>query len=232
MFKVLANSKLQSKAVKNVLPLRSKFTRHTVRSLTCSMPSRRETRSTDATSNKEDVEGKQFVVNNSKADQARKSASKENEKNASGEDATSQRKDYTSAKNCTEHWEDPDHLERNLAEYKKFQDGNRQPAKDDKKRGITANGNSSSKKQKTSGGKHDEPNGPAGSITRVPKQGQKVQWHALPGYVDGEVVEVVYQEKEVDGKKIKASKEDPRIVLKSESSGKICVHKPEVVYFE
>lgn len=42
----------------------------------------------------------------------------------------------------------------------------------------------------------------------------------------------MYEEKEVDGKKIKASKEDPRVVLKSDASGKICVHKPAVVYWE
>ena len=43
--------------------------------------------------------------------------------------------------------------------------------------------------------------------------------------------EIAYEEKEVEGKKVKASKEDPRIVLKSESSGKVAIHKPEAVYF-
>jgi len=66
----------------------------------------------------------------------------------------------------------------------------------------------------------------------VPQKGQKVQWHSLPGYIDGEVVEVVYNETKVEGKKIKASKEDPRVVLKSASSGKVCVHRPEAVYFD
>ena len=194
--------------------------------------SEKERKETDAKKQKESREGKQYVLNTSKAKQARKNASRETEENGSKENATSQKTDYKTATNCTTHWEDPGHLERNLQAYKKFQEHSRS-AKDnaDRKRSQTANGNSSNKKQKSNGGKRDEPNGPAGSITRVPQQGQKVQWHSLPGYVDGEVVEVVYEGKEVDGKKVKASKEDPRVVLKSDSSGKICVHKPEAVYF-
>ena len=198
--------------------------------------SKKEKNETDAKKQTESREGKQYVLNTSKANQAKKNASKDGEADGSKEDpASSQKSDCRSAKNCTTHWEDPEHLARNLADYKKFQEKNRQSAKDEgekvKKRGNAANGNSPNKKQK-SGGKHDEPTGAAGSITRVPKQGQKVQWHSLPGYVDGEVVEVVYEEKEVDGKKVKASKEDPRVVLKSASSGKTCVHKPEDLYFE
>jgi hypothetical protein len=173
---------------------------------------------------------KQFVVNTSHS----KSAEKKGETNGAENKASSQGDDYKSAANCTTHWEDPDHLEKNLKEYKTFQEANRKSIqeKDDqvKKRGHGASGSSPNKKQKSSG-KHDEPVGAAGSITRVPKHGQKVQWHSLPGYIDGEVVEVLYEEKEVDGKKVKASKEDPRVVLKSASSGKICVHKPDAVYF-
>lgn len=84
------------------------------------------------------------------------------------------------------------------------------------------------------GSKHDEPRDPEtrGSAERLPEVGQQVHWKALPGYVDGEVVEIVTKEKKVDGKKVKASEKDPRIVLKSNKSGKICVHKAEAVYFE
>lgn len=162
-------------------------------------------------------EGKQYTMNTRSA-----------KNDASGDEATSQRKDYSSAINCTEHWEDEQHLNRNMQAYKDFK---AKDGKDEKgtKRGNGNKSNSPNKKQKSS---KDEPVGSAGSITRVPSKGQKVQWHSLPGYVDGEVVEVVYEEKEVDGKKVKASKEDPRIVLKSDASGKICVHKPDVVYWE
>jgi hypothetical protein len=139
---------------------------------------------------------------------------------------------------CTTQWDDPDHMEDDQREYQKFLESNRKsksgPQEDHagKKRGRGANTEGPSKKQKSAGGKHDEAIGAAGDKTRVPKSGQKVQWHSLAGYVDGEVVEVVYEEKKVDGKSVKASKEDPRVVLKSDSSGKICVHKPEAVYFD
>jgi hypothetical protein len=194
----------------------------------------KEKEETDAKKQKGSSEGKQYVVNTSKAKEARKNVSEAN--GSSGNDASSQKTDYKSAKNCTEHWEDPEHLEKNLQAYKTFQEKNRKYAKDAgdqaKKRSHGANGSSPNKKQKSNSSKHDEPKGAAGSKTRVPKQGQKVQWHSLPGYVDGEVVEVVYEEKEVEGKKAKGSKEDPRVVLKSASSGKICVHKPEAVFFD
>jgi hypothetical protein len=110
-----------------------------------------------------------------------------------------------------------------------------------------SNGTSTSKKkQKSSGGdsgnapkgkvgsKHmdaTEP-GPRGSADRLPKKGQSITWKAMPGYVDGEVTEVLTSGKKVDGKDVKASKQDPRIVTKSNNSGKICVHKPEACFYE
>ncbi|KAK7558122.1 hypothetical protein IWX92DRAFT_339157 [Phyllosticta citricarpa] len=86
----------------------------------------------------------------------------------------------------------------------------------------------------TVGSKHDKAEPPAkqGSKDRLPKEGQHVHWKALPGYVEGEVVETVDEEKEVEGKQVKGSKGDPRIVLRSNSTGKICVHKPEAVFFD
>ncbi|KAI4847064.1 hypothetical protein E4T44_04716 [Aureobasidium sp. EXF-8845] len=82
----------------------------------------------------------------------------------------------------------------------------------------------------TSDDKSDSPGTPASS-SRLPKKDQHVQWKTLGNWTKGTVVEVAYEEKEVDGKKVKASKEDPRIVLKSDSSGKIAVHKPDAVFF-
>jgi hypothetical protein len=195
------------------------------------MPSRKDdkhTRAVDENKQHADHDGKQYVDNTRKAKETKKSSS---ETNGSNEKATSQKMDYKGAENCTEHWEDPEHLEKNMQAYKTFKGQSQKSEKDKgdqaKKRTHATKGNSPNKKQKS-----DEPVGAAGSITRVPKSGQKVQWHALPGYVDGEVVEVVYEEKGVEGKRVKASKEDPRIVLKSDASGKICVHKPSAVYFD
>lgn len=73
---------------------------------------------------------------------------------------------------------------------------------------------------------------PRGSADRLPKKGQQVTWKAMPGYVDGKVQEVLTKGKKVDGKDVKASKDDPKIVLKSNSSGKICVHKPDACFYE
>ena len=154
------------------------------------------------------------------------------------------------ANDCAAHWEDH-HAKNGSKEYQKFKEqdrkdeaaseegqsesesshGDDQEQPKAKKRGRGANQKGSNKKTKPNGSSN-EPQGTAGDKTRVPKVGQQVQWHSLPGYVDGEVVEVVYEEKTVEGKSVKASKEDPRVVLKSRSSGKIAVHKPEVVYFD
>ncbi len=55
----------------------------------------------------------------------------------------------------------------------------------------------------------------------------------MPGWVEGTVLEILRDDKEVEGKKVKATKDDPRVVLKSSAkSGKICVHKPQAIYFE
>ncbi|KAI9709362.1 MAG: hypothetical protein M1820_003482 [Bogoriella megaspora] len=111
------------------------------------------------------------------------------------------------------------------------------------KRGRGKKSNGSNKKQKdnsgkgkpngTIGSKHDNAEAPApqGSKDRLPKKGQKVTWKALPGYVEGEVLEIVYEEKEVEGKQVKGKKDDPRVVLKAQS-GKIAVHKPDAMYFD
>ncbi|KAF1842727.1 uncharacterized protein K460DRAFT_367685, partial [Cucurbitaria berberidis CBS 394.84] len=168
------------------------------------------------------------------------------------------------ATDCTQHWEDPEHLAQNQKEYKKFQEDSRarsNTSDDDdeqadgsriKKRGRGANAHghasttASNKKQKTSSssGPHDDdddddddddeyPAGRAGDITRVPTDDQKVQWKGPPGSrsIDGSAVEVVYEEKRVGGKQIRASKEDPRVVVQCEATGKTSVHRPEAVYF-
>ncbi|KAL1636136.1 hypothetical protein SLS58_009985 [Diplodia intermedia] len=90
------------------------------------------------------------------------------------------------------------------------------------------------KSNETVGSRHDEADAPAeqGSNDRLPAKGQQVHWKSLPGWVDGEVIEIVTEHKKVEGKDVKASEGDARIVLKSKSSGKICVHKPEAVYFD
>ncbi|QIW96901.1 hypothetical protein AMS68_002419 [Peltaster fructicola] len=88
--------------------------------------------------------------------------------------------------------------------------------------------------KKTIGSKHMDAEEPAkkGSADRLPKKDQKVQWKAMPGYVAGKLVEVMKADKKIDGKSHKASATEPKLVLKSDSSGKICVHKPETCFYD
>ncbi|KAJ9480407.1 Hva1_TUDOR domain-containing protein [Pseudozyma hubeiensis] len=93
-----------------------------------------------------------------------------------------------------------------------------------------------SKSKSTHGSKHDTTDAPArhnASPTNLPSTNQNVTWKAMPGWVQGHVVEILTSAKTVEGKSVKASKEDPRIVLKSHGpSGKIAVHKPAAVWFD
>ncbi|KAK5703297.1 hypothetical protein LTR97_004246 [Elasticomyces elasticus] len=84
------------------------------------------------------------------------------------------------------------------------------------------------------GSKHMDAKEPAprGSADRLPKESQKITWKAMPGYVDGKVVEILTAARKINGKNVKASEKDPRVVMKSESSGKICVHKPEACFYD
>ena len=89
-------------------------------------------------------------------------------------------------------------------------------------------------KKGTVGSKHmkDEDPAPKGSADRLPKKGQAAHWKSLPGFVQGKVEDIITEAQKVNGKNVKASENDPRIVLKSDASGKICVHKPEACYYE
>jgi len=192
----------------------------------------KEKEETDAKKHEGSKEGKQNVANTPKAADAKKNA---------GKDSNGFEKiEKKSTTDCTTQWDDPEHMENNQREYKKFMEDNRKSkstSPDDrpgKKRGQGANADlpSASKKHKGTSGINDEPMAPTGDKTRVPQKGHKVQWHSGSGYVTGEVVEVLYEDKEVNGEKVEASKEDPRVMLKTDSTGKVCVHKPEAVYFD
>ncbi|KAI4754988.1 hypothetical protein E4T52_13738 [Aureobasidium sp. EXF-3400] len=105
--------------------------------------------------------------------------------------------------------------------------------KDDSKSKDDAKDDSKSSNAKDESKSNDDsnPHGEPASTSRLPKENQEVYWKTLGNWTKGTVQEIAYEEKEVEGKKVKASEEDPRIVLKSESSGKVAVHKPEAVYF-
>lgn len=192
--------------------------------------SEKEKKETDEKKQEQGGKDKQFVSNTSEAKKARKYATSKAEDEAEDEgEGEGDGSDDNDAGNANENQADE-----------------KPTTPDKKKRGRKADddGNKGQKKQKTGpkdgkkngtvGSKHDKADAPAqqGSTDRLPKKGHKnVHWKALPGWVEGEVVEIVRSSKSVQGKQVKGSKDDPRIVLRSKS-GKICVHKPDNVYFD
>ncbi|KAF2769555.1 hypothetical protein EJ03DRAFT_389344 [Teratosphaeria nubilosa] len=109
-----------------------------------------------------------------------------------------------------------------------------QPKASSKKPKPSTNGETGNAPKGKIGSKHMDASDPAprGSKDRLPKRGQKVTWKAMPGWVEGTVTEVLTQAKKVEGKDVKASEADPRVVMVSGSSGKVCVHRIEDCCFE
>ena len=191
----------------------------------------KEKEETDEKKQEETKVGKQFVANTGRARRARKNATEED-----GETVQEEKKEKKDAEEKTgqkrgrakkERESEPEQEEENEdeAEGKEQEPPKKQAKKTSGKKGS----------EKTIGSKHDKADPPAqqASAKRLPKKNTNVWWKAMPGWVDGKVVEILKSNKEVDGKQVKASKDDPRIVLKSNAkSGKICVHKPEAVYFD
>ncbi|KAK8197645.1 uncharacterized protein BKA78DRAFT_350085 [Phyllosticta capitalensis] len=198
-------------------------------------------------------QGEQYVGNTKKAKESRKKASEDakeedqDEVSGSGEESDvnddSEQEDGTASEGSQEPQSDEEDKQTTGKKRGRPRKSDSSPNKRPKnnarkgKQNGSANGShddSGAKDRDTVGSKHDDAEPPAeqGSKDRLPKEGQQVHWKALPGYVEGEVVEIVEEEKEVEGKHVKGSKGDPRIVLRSNSTGKICVHKPDAVFFD
>ncbi len=58
------------------------------------------------------------------------------------------------------------------------------------------------------------------------KKGDKVEWSSHGGKAEGKVEKKLTEDTEIKGQKIRASKEDPRYMVKSEKSGGKAAHKP------
>jgi hypothetical protein len=178
-------------------------------------------------------EGKQFVQNTGRAKSARQKANKEKKDEIETRKAEEKELENTSKKGAK-----AGKTEENGQENPKA--GN--PANTGQKRSRTqpnsdkehpSKRSKTASRSKTVGSKHDAADAPAeqASADRLPEKGQTVHWKSLPGWVEGTVVEVVYENREVEGKTVKAKKGDPRIVMRSKN-GKIAVHKPQAVYFD
>ena len=213
-----------------------------------------EKEKTDEKKVKGSKEGKQFVGNTGKAKGARKEATKGNAKKSNvkeeAEDEDDKEEEEEEEEEEDEEEDDEEEPEEEDEEEDEQEEKEEEKPKAGKKRGRPAkekkdeapskkaksepNGKKDSGK-KTMGSKHDKADPPAAqaSADRLPKKGQTVHWKAMPGWVEGSVVEILTKDKKVEGKQVKASKEDPRIVLKSHGpSGKSAVHKPQAVYFD
>jgi hypothetical protein len=59
------------------------------------------------------------------------------------------------------------------------------------------------------------------------KKGDKVTWETSQGKTKGKVVKKQTSDTSIGGHKVKASKEDPQIIVESEKSGKRAAHKPK-----
>ncbi len=61
------------------------------------------------------------------------------------------------------------------------------------------------------------------------KKGDKVTWNTPQGETEGKVVKTVTDDVKVGGTQLRASKDDPRVIVESDKSGKQAGHKPDSV---
>jgi len=61
------------------------------------------------------------------------------------------------------------------------------------------------------------------------KKGDKVEWNSHGSKAVGTVEKKITSETEAGGRKVKASKEEPQYLVKSDKSGGTAVHKPEAL---
>ncbi len=61
------------------------------------------------------------------------------------------------------------------------------------------------------------------------KKGDKVEWNSHGGKAVGKVKKKITSETEAGGRKVKASKDEPQYLVKSDKSGGEAVHKPDAL---
>lgn len=61
------------------------------------------------------------------------------------------------------------------------------------------------------------------------KQGDKVKWNSHGGTAVGTVERKITSDTEAGGRTVRASKEEPQYLVKSEKSGGTAVHKPDAL---
>jgi hypothetical protein len=61
------------------------------------------------------------------------------------------------------------------------------------------------------------------------KKGDKVEWDSHGGTAVGEVVKKITSDTEAAGRTVRASKDDPQYLVRSDKSGGEAVHKPSAL---
>jgi hypothetical protein len=61
------------------------------------------------------------------------------------------------------------------------------------------------------------------------KKGDKVRWNTSQGETHGKVVDIRTSDFSIEGTDLTASKDDPRIVVESDKTGKRAAHKPDAL---
>ena len=61
------------------------------------------------------------------------------------------------------------------------------------------------------------------------KKGDKVKWKSHGSEAVGKVEEKITSETEAAGRKVKASKDDPQYLVRSDKFGRTAVHKPSAL---
>lgn len=66
-------------------------------------------------------------------------------------------------------------------------------------------------------------------MTQEFSKGDKVTWKSHGGTAEGEVVRRITSDTEAGGRTVRASKDEPQYLVRSEKSGGEAVHKPEAL---
>ena len=74
---------------------------------------------------------------------------------------------------------------------------------------------------------------PSGYVSRVTEKtfstGDRVEWDSHGGTAVGEVVRKITADEEAGGRTVRATKDEPQYLVRSEKSGGEAVHKPEAL---
>ena len=62
-----------------------------------------------------------------------------------------------------------------------------------------------------------------------PRQGDQVSWNSHGGEATGKVEKKITEDTEEAGRKVRADKDDPQYLVKSDKSGGEAVHKPDAL---